>query len=121
MNKLKAILMTGLACLMLSFGASAELAHATFGTTDIQQLTYGQYPVWRVTNLASNYVKTRFVQPSGFAQTLYLAPGEVRDLGVFESYYEWTCFEGGTPTEVGTFSTEPDYAYHLAGGEVVCK
>ena len=121
MNKLKSIFAVGFAVLMLSFGAFAQLANNTFGTTNVQQLTYGPTPVWRVTNLDPvHVVVVRFSQPSGYNATITLpANGGFYNLGGFEAYFEWTC-KTGQPSVSPTVVVEPNYANHLAGTETFC-
>ena len=110
MNKFKSVFAVGLAVLMLSFGAFAELAHSTFGTTDVQQLTYGANPVWQVTNLDTVPVVVRFTQPSGNNLTFGLVAGQSYRLGSFEAYYQWTCKNGGRPSLNPSVIVEPTYA-----------
>jgi hypothetical protein len=122
MNKLKSIFAVAFAVIMLSFGAFAQLANDTYGTTNIQQLTFGPSPVWRVTNLDPvNVAVVRFAQPSGFAATITLpANGGYYNLGGFEPFYEWTCKNGGRPSVSPTSIVEPNYANHVAGTETFC-
>ena len=122
MNKLKSVFAVALVTLMLSFSAFAELAHSTFGTTDVQQLTYGPTPVWRVTNLDPvNVAVVRFTQPSGYNMTITLpANGGFYNLGGFEPYYEWSCLDGGRPSVSPTVVVEPNYANHVNGDATYC-
>jgi hypothetical protein len=123
--KIKAIVLG----LVLSLAALVSpVLHANLtSTTDsiysirIDQLTYGQAPVWRVTNFSStaDYV-VRFVQPSGFAATLFLAPGQSMDLGTFEAFQEFSCPSGYTPKVVAT-NAQPVFADYVAGNATHCS
>jgi hypothetical protein len=120
MNKLKSVFAVALVTLMLSFSAFAEFAHDTFGTTDVQQISYSE-PVWRITNLAPVPAIVRYAQDNGYNLTITLpANGGYYELGGPSTYYEWTCKNGGRPSVSPTVIIEPNYANHVAGTATYC-
>ena len=122
--KIKAIVLAlALSLVALVSPVFANLASSTDSIYSIRidQLTYGQAPVWRVTNFSpsASYV-VRFVQPSGFAATLFLAPSQSTDLGTFEAFQEFSCPSGYTP-KVVTTGAQPVYADFIAGNATHCS
>lgn len=119
--KIKAIVLAFILSLMLfTSTVFAQLKSDTFGSTRIDQITYGASPVWKVTNISPSSTVVRFTQPSGFTATLFLASGESTSLGNFEAYYEWTCSAGYTPVVVATGS-QPIYSDHVADNVTTCR
>jgi hypothetical protein len=123
--KIKAIVMALALSLvaLVSPVLHAELASSTDSLYPLRfdQLTYGQSPVWKVTNYSptSTYV-VRFVQPSGFSATLVLTAGESTSLGNFEPFHEFSCSSGYTPKVVAT-NAQPVYADYVAGNATHCS
>lgn len=122
--KLKAmVLALVLSLAVLVSPVFAQLASTTDSVYSIRidQITYGQSPVWRVTNYSTSekYV-VRFVQPSGFTATLFLSPGEFTNLGNFEPFREFSCPSGWTPQVVAT-GAQPVYADFVAGNATHCS
>jgi hypothetical protein len=122
--KIKAIVLAFVLSLMLFAGnAYANLNSSTDSLYPIRvdQLTYGQSPVWKVTNFGSSgSFSVRFAQPSGFTATLFLGPGESTALGNFEPFREWTCPSGYTSQVVAT-GAQPTYADYVAGIATHCS
>jgi hypothetical protein len=121
--RIKAIVLALLLSLVLFTGfAFADLATFTDAVNSIRvdQLTYGAAPVWKVTNFSSVSKVVRFVQPSGFTATLFLASGESTSLGNFERFHEWSCNAGSMPFVYATGS-QPTFADETAGNTVNCK
>jgi hypothetical protein len=122
--KIKSIILTlALSVLAITGTAFANLASTTDSIYPIRfdQITYGQSPVWKVTNYSpdKSFV-VRFVQPSGFTATLFLAAGESTNLGNFEAFREFSCPSGWTPQVVAT-GGQPVYADFVAGNATSCK
>lgn len=123
--KIKAIVLA----LALSFVAlispvlHANLASITDSTYSIRidQITYGQSPVWRVTNFSAtdSYVIV-FTQPTGFSSTLFLDPGASSALGDFAPFHEFSCPSGWNPRVVATGST-PTFADYSSGNATHCS
>jgi hypothetical protein len=86
----------------------------------IDQITFGQSPVWKVTNFEPRSMVVRFAQPSGFTATLFLSSGESTSLGGFEPFQEWTCPAGYAPAVIAT-GAQPTYADHVSGNATHCQ
>ena len=121
--KIKSIILALAFSLMLVTGtAYANLSSTTDSEYPIRfdQITYGQTPVWKVTNYSTTTsYAVLFVQPSGFSARLFLAPGESVPLGNFESFREATCPSGWTAKLTATGGT-PNYADLVAGNVSSC-
>ena len=101
----------------------ANLASSTDSLYSIRidQLTYGQSPVWRVTNFSAtdSYVVV-FTQPTGFTSTLFLAPGQSTALGDFAAFHEFSCPSGWAPKVIATGAT-PTFADYTSGNATHCS